>query len=290
MRTFTIVPSGAFSLRESAEFGFGQRAAERFDGVLRLAFCADGSYRPVGVEIRQDTAGVHVGVHGDDVRPEVVRAQVARILSLDHDLGALDGIADRDPVIARLLQMAPGLLPPLFHSPYEGAVWAVLGARRPAAQAMQVRRRLSETHGRVFDLAGRPVAALPGPGRLQQVTAFPGIPAETLARLHGVARAAEAGRLDAARLRTSGPVVARADLLHLKGIGPFHADLLTLRAVGFVDELPTDEPILREAVGRLYGLGHAASVAELEQIARAWHPRRTWCAVLVRAASQRVSA
>jgi len=52
-RSLTITPLGAFSLRESAEFGFGQRDAQRFDGVMRLAFVLDDLRTPVGVAVRQ---------------------------------------------------------------------------------------------------------------------------------------------------------------------------------------------------------------------------------------------
>src|SRR6478672_11261921 len=83
MNTFTIVPTGAYSLRESAEFGFGGRSADRFDGVMRLAFCLDGYRSQVGVELRQDKAGVYGVVHGaDSTELSAVRNQVARVLSL----------------------------------------------------------------------------------------------------------------------------------------------------------------------------------------------------------------
>src|SRR4029077_12207891 len=83
-RSFLIRPLGAFSLRESAVFGFGQRMPvgpragpagdDGFDGVMRLAFCLDGYTEQVGVELRQDDGGVHGVVHGtgdlDGIRRE----------------------------------------------------------------------------------------------------------------------------------------------------------------------------------------------------------------------------
>src|SRR5580765_5738984 len=164
MNTFSIVPTGVYSLRESAEFGFGGRSADRFDGVMRLAFCLDGYRSQVGVELRQDKAGVHGVVHGaNSTELPAVRDQVARVLSLDHDVAGFADVGRRDPVIAALQEVAPGLLPPLFYSPYEAAVWSVISARRPAQQMSEVRRRLSEAHGRVFELAGRRLAAIPTP-------------------------------------------------------------------------------------------------------------------------------
>src|SRR5947209_18208788 len=118
-RHFTIVPEGPFSLEESATFGFGQRDAAPFDGTMRLAFCVDGDAysRQAGVALTQDADGrVHGEVAGD-ADLEIVKAQVARVLSLDHDAREFMKIGERDPIMARLLEAAPGLRPPLFYSP-----------------------------------------------------------------------------------------------------------------------------------------------------------------------------
>ncbi|HEX4704865.1 MAG TPA: DNA-3-methyladenine glycosylase 2 family protein, partial [Pseudonocardiaceae bacterium] len=232
MTTFTITPSGPFSLREAAMFGFGQREAEDFDGVMRLAFCVDGYAAQVGVSVRQDDAGVHCTVSGSGFGVDAVRAQVARVLSLDHDGLAFLDVGRRDPVIGRLQAVAPGLRPPLFYSPYEAAAWAVLSARRPAKQMAHIRAELSAAHGRTFHLAGRPSGALPTPEQLLRVTEFPGIPTIKLQRLHDVARAAINGQLDVDRLTALDPDEAMRDLQRINGIGPFYSALIVIRACG----------------------------------------------------------
>src|SRR5262249_42986527 len=239
---FTISPKGPFSLKEAATFGFGQRASADWDGVMRLAFCIDGYSTQVGVEVSQDADGaVQDAVHGD-VEAGVVRNQVARVLSLDHDGTEFTKIAERDPVIARLQHAAPGLRPPLFHSPYEAAAWSVLSARRPARQMMTIRQRLSEAHGATFDLASQQLAAFPLPEALLEVPSFPGIPSDKLERLHGVAKAALAGELGATTLFELGPDQAMTRLQQIKGIGPFYSSLIVIRGTGFADVLPLAEP------------------------------------------------
>ena len=290
MTTFTIIPSTPYSLRESAEFGFGGRTADDFDGVMRLAFCLDGYAEQVGVELRQDAAGtVHGTVDGVGAnRVDTVRAQVARVLSLDQGGSGFIDVGIRDPLIGRLQEAAPGLLPPLFHSPYEAAVWSVLSARRPASQMARVRTQLSERHGRVFELAGRRVAALPTPEQLLRVTEFPGLTAEKIERMHSIARQALRGTLDADRLRHIGPQACDDDMRRLKGIGPFYASLITIRAVGFTDVLPADEPLLLELVGLHYRVAGPVTREQFEEIAEPWRPYRTWTSVLIRAASSRI--
>ncbi len=288
LRVFSLPVRGPFELRESASFGFGQREAAEFDGVLRLAFCVDGGFeRQVGVEVRQDGGTVLGTVHGD-APLDAVCDQVARMLSLDVDGTVFTEVGRRDPVIRRLQLAAPGLRPPLFHSPYEAAAWAVLSARRPAAQMMSVRRALSEAHGRAFELAGQPLAAFPTPRQLLELDAVPGLSPEKVRRLHGVARAALDGRLESARLLELGPERAGEDLRRLDGIGPFSSELVVLRATGFTDVLPSCEPRALELVRQLWSLPETPTPAVLQQLAEPWRPLRTWAVVLVRAAASRL--
>ncbi len=289
-RAFSITPSGPFSLAQAATFGFGQRAGSDWDGVLRLAFCLDGYAAHAGVEVRQDDAGlVHGTVHGPaGLDLDAVRAQVSRVLPLDHDGNEFSEVGERDPVIARLQAVAPGLRPPLFHSPYEAAAWSVLSARRPASQMMAVRQQLSEAHGVIFELAGQPAPAFPAPDALLRVESFPGIAAEKIERLHGVAEAAIAGRLDASRLLGLGAEAAMAELRQIKGIGPFYSSLIVIRGTGFADVLPVAEPQALALTARLYGREEPLAEAEFAQIAQSWKPLRTWAVVLIRAAGPRL--
>ena len=314
---FTLHPGGAFSLRESAEFGFGQRHSTVFDGTMRLAFCVDDLVHQVGVALTQDEHGVHgtvVGLGGDAAGGSVVgdaaggsvvgdaagdgangaamiekvAAQTARMLSLDIDAQGYEAVAVRDPVVARVLATAPGLRPPLFHSPYEAAAWCVLSLRWSGRQASAVRDRLAIAHGRTVEVAGVSMAVFPTPVQLLGVDTFAGIPPVKIERLHGVARAAEEGLLDAERLRQAEPDEAMARLRQIPGIGPFSASLIVLRASGVCDVPVDHEPRLAEIVGRSYGLPGPATPADLQRIGEAWRPFRTWVAVLLRAASSRV--
>jgi DNA-3-methyladenine glycosylase II len=191
-------------------------------------------------------------------------------------------------VIGRLQAIRPGLRPPLFHSPYEAAVWAILSTRRPAAVATKAREALSRAHGRVFELAGRELAALPTPDQLLAVETVEGVPQDRVNRLHGVAEFARGGGLDAAHLLALGPEAAVEAVQQITGIGPFYASLIVIRGTGFADVLVDREPRLQALVQRLYGLADPPGPAELGEIAEAWRPRRTWAAVLVRATGEQL--
>jgi DNA-3-methyladenine glycosylase II len=285
---FTIRPKGPFSLEEAANFGFGQRIDPTWDGVMRLAFCVDGYRDQVGVEVRQNDLSVECVLHGE-ADATVMERQVARVLSLDFDGEAFLEIGRRDPIIGRLQAAAPGLRPPLFYSPYEAAAWSIISARRPARQMAEVRRHLSEEYGRVFELAGQRVAALPTPEQLLRVVSFAGLTPDKVERLHGVARAAIAGTLDVERIQGMGPEAAMEDLRSLKGIGPFYSALIVMRGSGFADVAVT-EPKAMELAAKLYGLPRPPTEEEFLAMAERWRPFRTWAIVLIRAAGSRVLA
>lgn len=107
-------------------------------------------------------------------------------------------------------------------------------------------------------------------------------------RLHGVARAALTGQLDAARLLALGPEQAMADVRSVKGIGPFYSGLIVIRGTGFADVLPLEEPHLLATVARLYDLPGPPGQVQLESLAEPWRPFRSWVAVLIRAAASRI--
>jgi DNA-3-methyladenine glycosylase II len=254
---------------------------------MRLAFCLDDFSTLVGVELRQPgPTTVHATAVGA-ADPSRVRRQVARMLSLDHDARDFLAVGRRDPVIGSLLAIAPGLRPPLFHSPYEAAVWAVVSSRRTAKQARAVRDRLGVEHGQVLRVAGQDMPTLPTPAELLQVEQVSGLPAPRVPWLHAIARAALDGQLDPDVLRALDPSTALRRLRSLPGIGPFYAELILVRSCGVTDVLPANEPRVLSLAGELYGLDRPMTVEEFAERAEAWRPWRTWCTVLIRAVARR---
>lgn len=294
-QTTSLDVTGPYDLGEVALMGFGHRDERHFDGVLRLAFCLEPDLEtPVGVEVRQLGEQVELTVHPpgdsplDAAQLRAVSTQVARVVSLDHDGSAYAEVCGRDPVLARLHAVAPGFRPALFHSAYEALIWSVLSARRSRTQAIPLRERLGEQLGSTFQLAGRPTVAVPTPSRLRTLEALPGLPADRVPRLHAIADAALAGRLSTSRLHGLAPEEAAAQLQQLPGIGPFYASLVVVRALGHADVLAAGESHGAEAVARLYGLEAPPGPGDLERLAEAWRPYRTWVQVAARALGDRL--
>ena len=294
-RVVHIPTRGPFCLEELGTFGYGHLTLQPWDGVWRLAFGLDDRSGHAGVEVRQVAPEeLELTVHAAPGSVEVAVRQTARIASCDHDGNAFHALGAADPVLRRLLAAAPGLRPPLFVSPYEAAVWALLTQRRSRRQGTVMRQWISDRHGVAFDLAGRRVSAMPLPERLLEVEVVPGLPREQVPRLHAVARAALDGRLDVDRLAALDPETARRELEAIPGIGPFSSALIVMRSCGLSDVLPLAEPRSRAAVTALYA-DAGVITGELtdegyRELARAWRPFRTWVAVMARAAGGRVAA
>jgi DNA-3-methyladenine glycosylase II len=288
-KQLTMQVDGPFSLAAAASFGFGPSTGRPFPDarLMRLAFVADDFRHHVGAALTQQSDGSLAAEVTGDADLDAAEVQIRRILSIDADVTGWLAAGQADPVLGAVQADNPGLRPVLFHSPYEAAAWSVLSQRRHRAQAIVLRRRLCEAAGVSFDLAGQSEPAFPLPERLLEVTEFPGIEEARLARLHGVARAALDGQLDAYKLRALSAAEAMAGLQRIKGLGPVYSMLVYLRSTGVTDGLAVGEPRLASYLKHYYGLASTPDTAELERIAQPWRPFRTWAGVLFRAAGDR---
>ena len=274
---------GPYDLREVALMGFGHRDENSFDGVMRVGFCVDGDHEgQVGVALRQDGDSLTVSIEqsaGPSFDADRVVAQAARVVSADQDGEAYAALCRDDAFLAPVFARAPGFRPASFYSPYEAAVWSIVSARRPRSQGIALRRRLAEEHGTVLTVAGQPVPVVPTPSRLLEVEELAGLPADRIPRLRAIAEAAQRGDLDLDRLTSLDVEAAKAHLQRLPGIGPFYSSLIMVRACGLTDVLTAEPQVLKHLEA---AYGRPVDAAELERLAEAWRPWRTWVLVMLR--------
>ena len=182
-------------------------------------FCAEGDWRRAEAEVTQagDTARVALAGDGD---LDAAAAQACRFLALDVDGRGWPQVGRRDPVIADAQARLPGLRPCGFHSPYEAAAWSVLAQRLRIAQAARLRAELIARHGQD--------GAFPPPHTLARLDLD--LPGRKSEYLRAVAEAALDGLLDGAALRAIDPGQAVQRVQQVKGLGPFAAELVVVRA------------------------------------------------------------
>jgi DNA-3-methyladenine glycosylase II len=111
-------------LASGARFIAGWPPASKSDrdqgeDVVRLAFLVDDWSGQAGVVLRQDEGGIVRGeiVESSAADPGPIRAQAARIVSLDHDARGYAEVGERDPVVGELQRVSGWRRPVLFHSP-----------------------------------------------------------------------------------------------------------------------------------------------------------------------------
>ena len=297
MHEFRMLPLGEFHLAAARDFagGFGPGMGATLDepdpDALMVVFPVEGWASSAAVELRQEPDGAIVGrVFGtDDVAG--ARTQSLRCLSLDHDGRAWPDVGQRDPVIGALQQRYGMLRPVCFLSAWEAATSFVIGHRISMRQGGVVKRWLSEAVGDAIELPdGRTVHAFPTPAALLGLETVPGISAEKVRRLHGLARATLDGALDTQALRELPEAEALARLEELPGIGPWTASAVLMRGCGTPDTLPMSDGISRNAVATAYDISEDLSDDRWISIADPWHPYRMWATVLLHMAWRREQA
>ena len=215
---------------------------------------------------------VRVSVHqGSAIHAHSV---LTRVLNLTRDPGTFERAAIGTP-FESLVQRLPGLRIPQTPTLYEGLVWSILGQQVNLAFCFALRRRLCE-------VAGTPRGNLfehPGPERIAE------IPIEELLILQFSRRKAEYvvsisreiadGRLNLETLARGSATRAHAALIAHRGIGPWSANYILMRAFGFADGLPVGDTGLTSGLQRVLNLETRPDVAETIRLMEPIRPYRS---------------
>ncbi|MEV8342416.1 AlkA N-terminal domain-containing protein [Streptomyces niveus] len=203
----------------------------------------------------------------------VAISRCRRMLDLDADPVAVDDQLRTDPLLAPLVDKAPGRRVPGTVDAAEFAVRAVLGQQVSTAAARTHAARLVTAYGTPVDDPGGGLTHLfPTPDALAaldpEALALPRSRRTTLTTL--VAALAD-GTLPLGT--DSDWDEARARLRELPGFGPWTVEAIAMRALGDPDAfLPTDLGVRRAA----QGLGLPSTPAALTARAAAWRPWRAY--------------
>jgi AraC family transcriptional regulator of adaptative response / DNA-3-methyladenine glycosylase II len=247
---------GAASYRRSVHSSSG-------GGVLEVA--------AKGGELTLSLTGTDIGSLARDV------AAARRMFDLDADPASVAEVLRQDPLLAPLLDARPGLRVPGAYDGFELAVRAVLGQQVSVAAATtfagrlvnRLGTRLQEPSGSVTHLF--PSAETVADGELAGL----GLTNARAGTLRELARAVADGRVKlhpgADQARTEHALTA------LKGVGPWTASYIAMRALRDPDALPSKDLGLIKAFSALTGSN--ATERDLEKHAERWRPWRGYAAV-----------
>lgn len=199
-------------------------------------------------------------------------ARLRGLFDLDARPDAVAARLGKDPLLAPSLLRHPGLRVSGAFDGFEAAARVVIGQQVSVAGATTIAGRLASA------LGGRIQTPFPGLDRLSAAAeavaaagedrlAKLGMPGARARTLLGVARASAAGRV---QLHRGGDVEAtRSALLEIPGVGPWTADVITMRALGAPDAFPGGD------LGVLRALS-VGSARAAEARAEGWRPWRAY--------------
>jgi DNA-3-methyladenine glycosylase II len=209
-----------------------------------------------------------------------VRSLVERQFATGLDLEPFYRIAECDRVLSHLVAQFRGMRIPQAASVYELLISAVLEQQVNLSFAHQVKKALIQAYGTRIDFEGRLYNAFPEPAALAITTP------RALRRLQvsgpkaryiiGISQAVLDGSLDLEGLRQLEPAAAHAKLIEQKGVGPWTAQYVGLRALGHLDCLPAADVGLQKAIQRFYRLRQQPTAVRVEKLARAWAGWRSY--------------
>ncbi|WP_328433706.1 AlkA N-terminal domain-containing protein [Streptomyces sp. NBC_00425] len=242
------------------------------DGAFRRTLRLPYGHGVVALTPNPDHIGCRLTL--SDLRDLTVAiSRCRRMLDLDADPVAVDDQLRTDPLLAPLVDKAPGRRVPRTVDEAESAVRAVLGQQVSTAAARTHAARLVTAHGDpVDDPEGGLTHLFPTPEALAELD--PGslaMPRTRRATFTTLVRELAAGTL---RLGAESDwAEARARLLALPGFGPWTTDVIAMRALGDPDAfLPTDLGIRRAAEE----MGLPSTPAALTARAAGWRPWRAY--------------
>jgi AraC family transcriptional regulator of adaptative response / DNA-3-methyladenine glycosylase II len=264
-----------------------------FDPAGLLAFLGDRAI--AGVEhveghvyarvarLPHGLGAVRLTLHDDRVDAELELADLRdtavavercrRLLDLDADPIAIGEVLGADPLLAPLVREVPGMRLPGQVDGFEVAVRAIVGQQVSVAGARTILGRFASTYGTpvTFDLAAEHglthtfATAESMAGADDTALSMPRSRAQALI---GVARSVTSGELDL------GPGAdrdeTRARLLAHRGIGPWTADYVVMRAFGHPDVMLETDLIVKRMLDR-HGVDAGRTTT--------WQPWRSYAAL-----------
>lgn len=199
------------------------------------------------------------------------------ILGLRIDPAPFAAFARDDALLGPVLARQPGLRIVQSATVFEALTWAIIGQQINLTFAIALRRTLILQAGRQHTSGlwcypeARDVALLD----IEQLTSrkFSQAKADTILR---VAHMVEDGTLSLDRTRD--PAEVSAELLAIKGIGPWTVNYVLLRGFGYPDCSLHGDVAVRAALHQLGASPERPSVQQAERLLERYQPHRTMAA------------
>jgi DNA-3-methyladenine glycosylase II len=189
----------------------------------------------------------------------------------EYWLRAKRALARRDPVLATIIRSRPRIALQSRGDPFQTLARSIVGQQISVKAAQSVWNRLA---GALPAVAPEAVAAL----RLRRLRAC-GLSGRKSEYLRDLARHFVDGAIQVERWPEMDDEAVIAELIQVRGIGRWTAEMLLMFSLLRPNVLPVDDLGLQRAASRHYFDGAEVDPDELRELARRWEPWRsvaTW--------------
>ena len=279
-----------------ATYNGSRYAADRFsDGVYSRAVEIDGKVVGMSIQSCGDVArpALQIRVVGDSLDPNVVDQVVVKAVRTVGAHSVLDefykSLSDEDP-ISEFARDFLGLGIPQSVSVFESLVLSILGQQISNQVARVLRNLLVDTLGRVVVIDGAEYHTFPSPEDIAEAgpDVLRGIKfsARKSEYICDIAGRVAAGHLDLDALAELPSDVIVEELVKLRGVGPWTAHWLLIRAFALPDGFPHGDLAVQRNLGILFNDGVRLAPEEALEIAERWKPFRSYATTYLFAAAR----
>lgn len=194
-------------------------------------------------------------------KAHMILKKIRRLYDLDANPAVIDVALAEDPFLKPLLRLYPGLRVPGCWDNFEMVLRAIIGQQVSVAGATTVMRRLSQQIGTT------PEAILKSS---PEAVATIGMPLKRATTIWTIAKQVHDGSID---LDEKDPERFYTQLLAVSGIGPWTAEYLQLRILGWPNAFPAGDLGLQKAI--------QLNERALRKRADAWQPWRSYATMLL---------
>jgi len=190
--------------------------------------------------------------------------------SAEYPSGALEHLAQADPVLAELIERYGLVARERNRPPLYALMGAIVGQQISVKAAAAIMGRLLALLPAGQQVSAEALAEVP----FEQLRAV-GLSTAKAKYMHDLASRIASGALDLEQLPTLDDEDVIAQLRQVKGIGRWTAEMFLIFSLGRLDVLAVDDLGLRAGIQRAYGLAELPKSAAIRAMAEPWRPYRT---------------
>ncbi len=199
---------------------------------------------------------------------------VRSIFNLDFDLKKFYKDMENDEVMSQLTQKLIGLKGSTIPSLFEALVSSIIEQQISLKAAHSIENRMIKGYGKRLDIDGKTYFGFPTPYILSKLSSETlrkcGLSFRKAEYVINLSKLIETGKLNLESCESMDTPDIMDELLKIRGIGAWTAEMGVLRGLRRLDTLPVDDIGLKRVVSHYYNNDEPISAGTLDDISKRW--------------------